>query len=241
MKAVLRYKIGPGRGWWGPPKGTHTAQIVAGGISALSKKDSKRIAKGALRVGTSGNVFEMKATAIGLGWSEKALQGMNERQLRQVVSQRISPPVGEWLSAQGDIVAVYHGTTDRILSDARKKAIQARPSAFVDIGQEAGAFVVPGYNVRWAEYWANRAHERGGGNPVVVELHVPKQSLRVDVANPRDFLYSPTDIPSSAIGKSISVRPISSRDFSFHVKVPHPMDGLPARVQVKDMLAGVAR
>jgi len=30
MKAILKSK-GPGRGWWGPPKGTHTAQNVPGG------------------------------------------------------------------------------------------------------------------------------------------------------------------------------------------------------------------
>jgi len=30
MKAILKSK-GPGRGWWGPPKGTHTARAVPGG------------------------------------------------------------------------------------------------------------------------------------------------------------------------------------------------------------------
>jgi len=31
MKAIIRRKEGPGRGWWGPPKGTHTAQNAPGG------------------------------------------------------------------------------------------------------------------------------------------------------------------------------------------------------------------
>lgn len=30
MRAILKFK-GPGRGWWGPPKGTHTAQAAPGG------------------------------------------------------------------------------------------------------------------------------------------------------------------------------------------------------------------
>jgi len=31
MKAIVRKKEGPGRGWWGPPKGDHTADRVPGG------------------------------------------------------------------------------------------------------------------------------------------------------------------------------------------------------------------
>jgi len=39
MKATLRFKKGPGRGWWAPPKGTHTASNVPGG------DDHKALAK----------------------------------------------------------------------------------------------------------------------------------------------------------------------------------------------------
>ena len=72
MKMQLRLKSeGPGRGWWGPPKGTHTAANVSGGEE---KAQEPR------KIGTKEEADQFFANTFGETWGE----GLSEEEKEAV-------------------------------------------------------------------------------------------------------------------------------------------------------------
>lgn len=232
MRAILKSK-GPGRGWWGPPRGTHTAR---------EGQTVKQIVQRDLNTAVNGSRQEVNEILGKLGYSQERISSLDDRQARLVASKRTPAPVSEWLSTQGETVTVYHGTSTQLIDKIKQEGFRAQESAFHDIGQSAGVFLVNGQNQRWAEYWANRSVERNGGEPLVVGVRIPKSTIQIDPANARSFMLSPTDIPFSSVlsmtqlGKS----PSGSKGFSFYETVDDPRGGT-NQVQVNDLFANEMR
>jgi len=116
MKAIIRLyagtckrkEAGPGRGWWGPPKGTHTAQNAPGGGEGIqaTKVGSVGVPKG----------FSSADYVDAQMWNDL---GIDSQGLPVVVASAVSqlPPVPEGHTR------FYHGTNIRNAQSILEKGI----------------------------------------------------------------------------------------------------------------------
>jgi len=197
------------------------------------------VALHALKIAIDGDIPEVKSALDSLGWDSEELDAMTERQLRQVAAKRQPASTDKWLEKQQGQLTLYHGTTSAALEDIEKNGLRAQSSTFRDVGQEAGVFVVNAHSKRWAEYWANKAAESQGGDPIVLLVTIPRPSVQSDPINRRSFMYTPSDVPVSSVRKVIKLAPQSTQDFQFHVTVDDPRGGT-NNIYVYDIFSGVA-
>lgn len=185
----------------------------------------------------NGNIGDVKTKLTALGWTDRQLNNLNERQLRMALSKRMPNDVQEWLRDQGDTVTLLHGTTKKQLDTVLKEGLKSQASTFANAGQAEGVFLVPGYQRRWAEYWGNRATS-GDDAPIIIEVAISKSSLVQDMANPKTFLISTQNISPMDIRSVTHLSKTDIDDFSFSQEVTHPLDNGPASVQVNDIYSG---
>lgn len=143
MRGVIRFKEeGPGRGWWGPPKGTHDAQAVPGGKAAFTQNEQTKrsaisaangdIARAARSLNISEEMVEQQAAATIAAASE--------------YSVAIQAPIESavYIVGEGRFKNQHETGTTRGTFAPTQRA-QAESTAFEIEGSDPSAFPIYGY------------------------------------------------------------------------------------------------